>query len=136
MLRKRMTIGKKMALGFGIVLVFLLLLATLSYTGVGSIVKNAEEVIKGKKLDGVLAQKEVDHLNWAAKVNTLLTDAQVTKLEVEVDDHKCGFGKWLYGDERREAERLLPHLAPLLKEIEEPHRQLHLSALEINKVLK
>ena len=133
---KRMTIGKKLALGFGIVLVFLLLLATLSYTGVGSIVKNAEEVIKGNKLDGVLAQKEVYHLNWAAKVNTLLTDAQVTKLDVEVDDHKCALGKWLYGDDRREAERLLPNLAPLLKEIEEPHRQLHLSALEINKVLK
>jgi len=131
-----MTIGKKMALGFGIVLFFLLLLAALSYRGVGSIVNNAEEVIKGNRLDGILAQKEVDHLNWAAKVNTLLTDAQVTRLDVEVDDHQCGFGKWLYGHERREAERLFPNLAPLLKEIEEPHLRLHQSAVEINKVLK
>jgi methyl-accepting chemotaxis protein len=136
MSKKRMTIGKKMALGFGIVLIFSVVLASLSYRGVGGIVQNAAEVIKGNELEGILAQKEVDHLNWAAKVNAFLTDLQATKLGVEVDDHKCGFGKWLYGEQRQKAEKLLPSLAPLLKEIEAPHHALHRSAIEINKVAK
>lgn len=130
---KNLTIGKKIAVGFGTVLVLLAAVGVLSYTGVGSIVTNAGQVIDGNKLDGNLAQKEVDHLNWANKVNALLTDEKVTTLEVETNDHKCGFGKWLYGEGRKEAERLVPSLAPLFKKIEEPHRKLHESAIEIGK---
>ena len=133
---KNLTIGKKIAVGFGVVLVLLTAVGLLSYTGVGSIVNNAKQVIEGNKLDGMLAQKEVDHLNWVSKVNALLTDDKVTTLQVETDDHKCGFGKWLYGEERKEAERLVPSLAPLFKEIEEPHHKLHETAIAIGKVFK
>ncbi len=130
---KNLTIGKKTAVGFGIVLTFLGLVGILSFTGVGGIVNNAGQVIDGNKLDGLLAQKEVDHLNWVNKVNALLTDDEVTTLQVQTDDHKCGFGKWLYGEGRKEAERLVPNLAPLLREIEGPHSKLHQSAIEIGK---
>jgi methyl-accepting chemotaxis protein len=98
---------------------------------VSGIVNNASQVIEGNKLDANLAQKEVDHLNWVNKVNALLTDDNVTKLDVQTDDRKCSFGKWLYGDGRKRAEELVPSLAPLLKEIEEPHRKLHHSAIGI-----
>ncbi|MBU2552735.1 MAG: CZB domain-containing protein, partial [Proteobacteria bacterium] len=133
---RSMTIGKKIAVGFGVVLVFLALCVVLSFTGVGGIVFNAEQVISGNRLDGNLAQKEIDHLNWAAKVNALLTDKNVTKLDVETNDHLCAFGKWLYGDGRKDAESLVPALAPLFKKIEEPHRQLHESAIELGKVFQ
>ena len=131
---KNLTIGKKIAVGFGVVLTLLTVVGFLSYSGVGSIVHNAGEVIDGNKLDGNLAQKEVDHLNWANKVNALLTDEKVTTLNVETDDHKCGFGKWFFGEGRKEAETLVPSLAPLLREIEEPHRKLHESAIKIGQV--
>ncbi|WP_022663611.1 methyl-accepting chemotaxis protein [Desulfospira joergensenii] len=133
---KNLTIGKKIATGFGITIVLLIVLGALSFTGVGGIVQNAEEVIDGNKLDGNLAQKEVDHLNWVNKVNGLLTDEAVTSLEVETDDHKCGFGKWLYGEGRTRAEALVPSLAPLFKEIEQPHHSLHTSAVHIGKAFK
>ena len=133
---RNMTIGRKITLGFGIVLVLLAAATVLSYTGVGNIVGNAGEVIEGNKLDGELAQKEVDHLNWANQVNALLTDENVTELNVQTDPHKCGFGKWLYGEGRRQAEALVPSLAPLLKEIEKPHRHLHESAIAIGKNFK
>jgi methyl-accepting chemotaxis protein len=131
-----LTIGKKISLGFGVILVLLGAVACLSYFGVGGIVRNAGQVIDGNKLDGMLAQKEVDHLNWVGKVNALLNDANVTQLEVQTDDHKCGFGKWLYGDERKAAENLVPSLAPLFKSIEEPHRHLHESAIAIGRHFK
>ena len=134
MIWKNMTIGKKIASGFGIVIILLVILGALSFTGVGSIVKNASEVIDGKALDGELAQKEVDHLNWIGEVNKLLTDDTVNELTVQTDHTKCGFGRWLYGDERKQAEALVPSLVPLFKKIEEPHRHLHESATEIGKV--
>ena len=128
-----MSFGKKIAVGFGTVLVLLIAVVIMSFIGVGGIVENAKEVIDGNKLDGNLAQKEVDHLNWANQVNALLTDEKVTSLDVEMDDHKCGFGTWLYGEGRKHAEALVPTLTPLLKKIEEPHRKLHGSADEIVK---
>ncbi len=130
---RRMSIGQKIGFGFGTVVTLLFAVGSLSYTGVNGIVRNAGEVIEGNKLDGLLAQKEVDHLNWAGKLTALLIDRTSTKLEVETDDHKCAFGAWLYGDQRKQAEQNLPALAPVLKQIEEPHRKLHQSAIEIGK---
>ncbi len=130
---RNLTIGKKIGLGFAVVMVLVVLVALLSYTGVGGIVLNAGEVITGNKLDGNLAQKEVDHLNWANQVSALLTDEDVVKLDVQTDDHKCGFGQWLYGEGRKQAEAEVPSTASLLKEIEGYHAELHGSAVEIGK---
>lgn len=130
---KNMKLCYKISIGFGSVLLLLIVMGVLSFTGVGGIVKNATEVIEGNQLDGLLAQKEVDHLNWINEVNALLTDEKVTELHVETDDHKCAFGKWLFGEERKQAEELVPSLKALFKEIEEPHRKLHESAIGIGK---
>ena len=131
-----LTISKKIGLGFFVILLLLGVVGCLSYFGVSGIVQHARIVIDGNKLDGMLAQKEVDHLNWVSKVNALLTDDKVTKLAVQTDDHKCGFGKWLYGEERKTAEKLVPSLAPVFKRIEEPHRHLHESAITIGQHFK
>lgn len=130
---KNLTIGKKIGVGFGVVLVLLAVVGILSYSGVRGIVGNATEVIEGNKLNGELAQKEVDHLNWINKVSALLTDDKVTTLDVQTDDHKCAFGVWLFGEGRKQAEQLVPSLAPLFKNIEEPHHKLHNSAIGIGK---
>ncbi|BBO91654.1 methyl-accepting chemotaxis protein [Desulfosarcina ovata] len=130
---KNLRLNKKFLVGFGSVLLFLFFVEVLATTGIGRIVGNAKEVIQGNQIDALLAQREVDHLNWANKVNELLTDENVTSLDVEKDDHQCAFGKWLHSEDREQVERLVPSLAPLLKEIEEPHRKLHHSAIEIDK---
>ena len=133
---KDLRINVKMYAGFGFVILLLTAIAVWSIFGITKIVYNAEEVIAGNKLDGLLAQKEVDHLNWAGDINALLTDSTITELNVQMDDHQCAFGQWLYGEERKEAEALIPSLAPLLKEIEEPHKHLHDSAAEIKSVFR
>jgi methyl-accepting chemotaxis protein len=78
----------------------------------------------------------VDHLNWVNKVSALLNDDSVTRLEVETDPHKCGFGQWYYGEGRQQAERLVPQVRSILTEIEEPHQQLHESAVAIGEIFK
>ncbi len=133
---KNMTIGKKIGTGFGVVILLLIVLGGISFKGVGNIVNNASEVIDGTSIDGELAQKEVDHLNWIMEVNKLLSDDMVHVLHVETDHTQCGFGKWLYGEGRKNAETLVPSLVPIFKEVEEPHRLLHESAISIAGVYK
>ncbi len=128
---KNLTVGKKIGLGFGAVLTALAVVVVLSFTGVGGIVGDAEEVIYGNSLDAEITQKEVDHLNWINQVNELLTNDEVTRLEVQMDPAKCAFGQWLNSDARKDAERRIPALKAILAEIEEPHAHLHESAREI-----
>jgi methyl-accepting chemotaxis protein len=133
---KNMAIGKKIALGWGLALLAVAAVSILSFTGTGRLADNAGEVIKGNRLDGLMAQKEVDHLKWAARLSAYLTDLKTAKLEVELDHHRCSLGKWLYGDERKQAETLIPAIAPLLKQLEEPHRLIHAGGAEINQVFR
>ena len=129
-----MTIGKRISLGFGVVLAMLLLLSMNSFIGTSKIVENAKEVIEGGQLNAELMQREIDHLNWVGKVTGALVNGGI-ELNVETDPHKCGFGKWYYGGGHEHAENLLPALKPLFDEIEEPHKKLHESAVAIKASL-
>jgi len=130
---KNLTIGKKLALGFAMVLVLLVVVGVMSFRGVSGMGADAKDVISKNALIENITQKEIDHLNWANKVAAFLTDDNVTELTVQTDDHKCAFGEWLYGDARKEAEQAIPGLAALLKEIEGYHTTLHTSAISINE---
>ncbi len=130
---QQMSIGKKIGAGFGVILLMVACLASWSIYGVAGIVDNAGEVIDGNKLRAEMVQREVDHLNWAGKVNSLLTDETVKELNVQTDPNKCAFGRWYYSDARLEAERLVPEIKPMLKEIEAHHNRLHASAIDIKK---
>ncbi|WP_207264121.1 methyl-accepting chemotaxis protein [Desulfovibrio sp. Huiquan2017] len=123
----------KFAVGFGSVLLLLVVLGGWSLFGISGIVGNAREVITGNKLRGNFTQKVVDHLKWSEKVNELLTDPNVHELHVQTDPHQCAFGKWFYSDARLRAEKLVPGLSRLMGEIEEFHNTLHESAVEIAK---
>ena len=133
---KRMTVGRRITIGFAIMVILLAALGTSSFLGVSDIVGNGEQVIEGNKLDGLLAQKEVDHLNWSEKVNELLTNEKITELDVQLDPHKCGLGEWYYSDQRKQAEELVPTLAPIFQAIEAPHKALHQSAGKIKEIFR
>ena len=57
-------------------------------------------------------------------------------VNVQTDHTLCRLGKWLLSDEVRELRNGYPELCILLKQIEEPHKQLHQSAIGINKLLQ
>lgn len=128
---RNLKLYKKLSIGIGSVILLLIIIGIQSFSGISGILGNASEVIGGNKLNEIIAEKEVDHLNWANQVSLLISDKKVTELAVETDDHKCGFGKWLYGEERKNAEQMIPELKPLLKAIEKPHKELHDSAIPI-----
>ena len=125
------TIGKKITLGFGFVLIMLSILGLVSFLGVRQITTSAVKVISGNQIDSLLVEKEVDHLVWSDKVKTALYENDIKNLDVELNDHKCGLGKWLYGDARNQSEKLFPSLAPIIQKLEAPHKNLHLSAKQM-----
>lgn len=133
---KNIKITQKIGIGIGTVVFLLGVISIMSYFGVEGIVVDAREVIAGNRLSGVLAQKEVDRLNWVADVSRLFTDESPTTLNVETDAHASSFGKWLYSEDRKKAQALIPELTPLFKAIEIPHNELHASAIAIKKTLK
>ena len=47
------------------------------------------------------------------------------KLNVETDDHKCGLGKFLYGEAGEKVAASDPELARLMEQLKEPHAKLH-----------
>ena len=133
---KNLKLSGKFAVGFGLVLMLLVIVSVWSSYGVNGIVGDAGGVISGNKLRGEIVQREVDHLKWTIALNALLTDDTVSELNIETDPHKCGFGKWYYGAGRKDAESLLPELSGIVTQLEEPHRKLHESAIKIEEVYR
>lgn len=82
-----------------------------------------------------LRQLEIDHLNWVNKVNCFLSDSTIKEFSVEKDFHKCGFGKWYYGEDKKKMEKWIPESQVALKKLEIPHKGLHLSVDSLEKIL-
>lgn len=133
---KHLSIFKKIGLGPGIALLFLVIVGAQSFFGITGILEDSEEVIYGNQLDGVMAQKELDHLNWSNRVSKLLKGEDPATLNIKTDHQTCAFGTWLYGEERKRAEQAVPELKPLLTRIEAPHKEIHESAKTIKEILK
>ncbi|ADH86354.1 methyl-accepting chemotaxis protein [Desulfurivibrio alkaliphilus] len=128
-----MTIVQKILGGFGLIILLMVFVGLGNSLAVRSMQQQSDEIVTGLQLDGELTQREVDHLIWADRVRDFIEDEQAVRLEVETDYRRCGFGLWYYGEGRRQAEQLVPSLAPLLARIEQPHRELHETAVAIEQ---
>ncbi len=129
---KNIKLGRKFFIAFGAIVTVLTVVALWSVFGINGIINNAGQVIEGNKIRTDLEHKYVQHLLWAQEVNDLLTNNEVTELQVEIDHTKCGFGEWYYGEGRKQAEELAPGLAPILAKMAVPHEHLHGSAQKID----
>ncbi|MBL6988001.1 MAG: CZB domain-containing protein [Methylobacter sp.] len=126
-----MKLRAQIFLGFGSVLILLFITAGLSVSSFSTLLTNSGKVVTADNLRTALVEREVDHLNWTAKLNAFVFDEHVHDLDVQLDHTQCAFGRWYYGEERRQAEMQFPGLRTLLTDIEEPHRKLHESAKHI-----
>ncbi|MEW6326977.1 MAG: methyl-accepting chemotaxis protein [Thermodesulfobacteriota bacterium] len=131
----KLSVGKKIGGGFLIVLALLTVVGVIGFWGTWYLVKEAGEVLDLHEHDAQLIQMELDHMKWFEKVAMGLADPACKKIEAEADEHKCNFGKFLYGEERKHLEEHVPSLASLFSAIEKPHHDLHHSLEEINAAL-
>ncbi len=127
----KLSVGAKIGGGFALVLILIAAAGVITLLGVNHVESLSSQVIKGNRLDATLAQQEVDFLKWAQKLSMLLNSEGMRNLDIQIDPHKCAFGKWYYGPGRKEAEAAVPQIKSLLAQIEKPHLALHKSAQEI-----
>ena len=80
-------------------------------------------------LNRVLAERLDDHRRWAADVsNSLLANREIN---VQQDPDKCGFGKWLAGDECKKLVAEWPEFGAIIQKVKDHHEKLHESVATI-----
>jgi methyl-accepting chemotaxis protein len=128
---KNLTIGKKLGLGFGAVLGLLVFISGYNYLGLTEVDHLAHETEEMSEGNQFMLLKMIDHLNWTSKLSDLVFKADVQAIDIQTDDHKCGFGKWLYSDEVKQLAAENEAVGKLIEAIKGPHHRLHQSAIKI-----
>ena len=82
-----------------------------------------------KEFSAMLEARKQDHINWVHALNRSVEKNE--KFTLATDPHKCDFGKWY--DSYQPKSQLIAHH---MRKIDEPHRKLHKSALDIEKCNK
>ncbi len=133
---KRIKLSIKLISAFTIVALVTLAVGFAGWRGVTKTLEVNENISFIEKVAKEVLKREIDHLNWARKVGEFQRNENMTELGVEKDPHKCAFGKWYYSDAKKQAEEAISEIAPLLKQVEEPHKKLHESAQQLEVMLK
>jgi methyl-accepting chemotaxis protein len=95
--------------------------------------KDAGEKDMLSALHSNLITLENNHLIWSSKISNLLLNNE-QELTVETNPKNCSLGKWYYSYmESDEFKKLPASVQSILKDMEEPHRHLHESAIEIQQ---
>ncbi|WP_136809723.1 methyl-accepting chemotaxis protein [Desulfosediminicola flagellatus] len=129
---KDISINKKLLSGFGVILLLLLTISTVSWTRFNSAIQDITTVKVANELNETLLKREIDLQMFFATVNKFFLDTNTATIAIETDPTKCEPGKWLYGEERKNIEKHFPALSPIISAIEQPHKDLHASIKEIN----
>ncbi|RLA01657.1 MAG: chemotaxis protein [Gammaproteobacteria bacterium] len=114
------------------------MIATSSFgiLGLSQLLSGNRDVVQSDNLRTDLVKREAEHLGWAAKLSDYIFDEHVHQLTIQLNPRQCTFGKWYYGDGRKNAELRFPEIKQPLADIEAAHLSLHESAQHIKAVYK
>lgn len=132
---KDLRVSTKLAVGFGLTSLLAAALGGWTLHSLDRLEDSSQRASDVARLRTEMVEREIDHLHWATKVNSLWTDANSSTLDLQTRAHQCDLGRWLYSSQRQKAEQLVAELKPLLAQLEEPHERLHESAEQIRMAL-
>lgn len=130
-----LAIWKKLCLGFGTLLLLLILNSAISYRGILAIIDESRLSNNAHIAQAVFHQKHLDHFQWLTAVDKALIEGKSKSLGVQTDGRLCKLGKWLSSEERQKIDITLPAIRPLLSQLAGHHARLHESARQIDDVL-
>lgn len=123
------SIKVKLVAAFSVIMVIMMIISGMSYLKSADFADIAE-------LSKYMIEKEVDHLYWASDIKRLFVQ-NTEQLEVQTDPHKCDLGLWYYTFlESSEFKNLPDDLRKKLLDIEQPHAELHATAVRIGDEYK
>lgn len=128
---KDISVGGKLAMGFGLIILLLILVSIRAEIGLNRSGTAYETALDRLSHRYDLKALENDHMLWVDGITQGLLEREFSRVHVEEDPHRCRFGEWYYGPERTELAEDMPRIALDLDAIEEPHRALHESYSEM-----
>jgi len=131
---KNLNFGKKLTIGFLSISTVFILSAILTFLNLSDLIQSAKENDRGHELKEQMKQAYVNHLLWSKELTKAFISNDINAINVQTDEQLCSFGKWYYSSERKAIEVKMPELKTLFNEIDEPHRELHRSVLEMKNL--
>lgn len=125
----RITIGRKINAGIGVLCVVLIGLALFFQLNIRKTKKGLDEVDEYLKIRAILAERMIDHFKWAEALSTG-TILFGREFSGQLDHTKCKFGEWYYSFKSPAG------LENTFNKAEEPHMRLHASAAKILEAVK
>lgn len=127
------SVGRKLTLSFSILALLMLLVAVIVELAQSSMDKARAEANTRRTTAIMQLEREIDHLNWVNQLaNSLLFSSPFSG---QLDHQQCAFGKWYYDFIQSDTYRAAsPALQQAMSAIEQPHRELHATASEIQRL--
>ncbi|MGM0381522.1 MAG: methyl-accepting chemotaxis protein [bacterium] len=128
-----MKIGQKLGIGFGVVLVLMVVMAGISYFMIGNMQASEEETIESMEMIIFTVEKEVDHVVWTNELADMFVLGE--RFEAQLDPTKCAIGQWYYDlKDSEELAHTTEEFQEAFARFEEPHKKLHNTAEKILEI--
>ncbi|MFW5734578.1 MAG: methyl-accepting chemotaxis protein [Oceanidesulfovibrio sp.] len=128
------SVGGKLAMGFGIVILLLLLVSIRAEIGLQRSGTAYDIALDRLSHRNDLKARESNHMEWVARLTQGLLEREFSQVHVEEDYHLCPFGQWYHGPERAELAEEMPEIVDNLNALEAPHIALHRSFTQMKQL--
>ena len=132
----KMTIGKKLGIGFLLLILLMAFVSGVTTTGMVAVRNQWDLVGQIEEMGTSLTQREAEHLQWAMTLQEYLISGATQSISLEMDPTQCNLGKWLSSGEIDELIERYPSFEQELSRLYGPHEDLHASAEIINDLLQ
>ncbi|HPT82441.1 MAG TPA: methyl-accepting chemotaxis protein [Limnochordia bacterium] len=132
----KLTIGKKLGLGFLILIFVVALVNVVSVLGLEAIKVKWEQSEGWETLQGSLQQREIEHLHWVNQLQDHLVRESAEGFSLELDPTRCNLGQWLASAEFQHLLQQYPAMVEHFQLLISSHTQLHASAQSIKSFLE
>ncbi len=129
-----LSVKSKFIIGIALIIAVTICSSTLSLYTLKNVEENSRKVEISSNIKAIMLDREIKHLQWVKDLSIFILDTKIEKLSLQTDPTKCAFGTWFYGNDRKEAEKIFPEIIAPLRNIEDPHKTLHASAVTIEKM--
>ncbi len=133
---QNLTIKRKFFWSIGLFLLTALIGSTVFFVTFTRLKNTTHSQVEVAHLAEEVLLRQIQHLQWVNELANFLKTPQGTRLDIEKDSNKCGFGKWYNSEHRHEVVRNIPELGPDMNSIDAPHKALHQSAIRIEELHK
>ena len=117
-----------------LVFIMILSMGAIVFRNLLKIETAAKEMAERDKYANLCLAREIDHLKWNAKLESVFFEKKL-HVDVQTDYKLCKLGTFIYGEDGKRISARDRIASDIIASMEEPHKNLHDSAISIFNVL-